>query len=131
MSGLVIAGIGRGWSVVAVLATALVLIGAGGAAGVWLAAGHYRPLLDAAGTDLVMCRSVTGNLEALAEEQGRKVGELVEQGKDRQAKAERAVKQAQVDAKADYAAANRIQQERTGGDQCQAAASVIDQELGL
>lgn len=91
MSGLVAAGTGRGWLVVAVL------IGLGAATGVWLAAGHYRPLLDAAGTDLATCRSITGNLEALADEQGRKVGELVEQAKDRQANAERAVKQAQIE----------------------------------
>ncbi|WP_268877171.1 hypothetical protein [Pseudomonas frederiksbergensis] len=38
---------------------------------------------------------------------------------------------AKEEAKSDYAAANRLLQERTGGDPAQAAASIIDQELGL
>ncbi|MBD8493259.1 hypothetical protein IFU05_09705 [Pseudomonas syringae] len=122
------AGAARAWLA---LATALVLIGLGGGVGVWLAAGHYRPLLDTAGTELATCRSTSNNLFALMEEQGRQVRELEQQAAQRQAKAEQAVELAKVDAQADYAAANRIQQERTGGDQCQAATSVIDQELGL
>ena len=39
--------------------------------------------------------------------------------------------QAKASADLDYAAANRLQQERTGGDQCAAATSIIDKELGL
>ncbi|WP_277398118.1 hypothetical protein [Pseudomonas sp. MPFS] len=31
----------------------------------------------------------------------------------------------------DFASANRLQQERTGGDQCAATASIIDKEPGL
>lgn len=39
--------------------------------------------------------------------------------------------EAKASAGIDFAAANRLQQERTGGDQCAAATSIIDQELGL
>jgi len=38
---------------------------------------------------------------------------------------------ARQQSEADYQAANRLQQERTGGDACAAATTVIDQELGL
>lgn len=112
------------------LAVAL-LAGIGGAVGAWLASRHYRPLLDTANAYLVTCTAARGNLESLATEQGQKLGELVLQANQRQADAARAVAQARVEAEGDYAAANRLQQERTGGDQCAAATSVIDKELGL
>ena len=44
---------------------------------------------------------------------------------------EQVAQEASAQAQVDYAAANRLQQERTGGDQCVAAGSIIDQELGL
>jgi len=44
---------------------------------------------------------------------------------------DKAVAEARASAQADYQAANRIQQERTGGDQCTAATWIIDKELGL
>lgn len=118
----------RVWMVLAIGGS---LIGLGVAIGVWQAAGHYRPLLDDANGLLTSCKAARGNLEALAAEQGLKLGELVLAGNERQAGAELAVKEAAARAKDDFAAANRLQQERTGGDQCAAAASVIDQELSL
>lgn len=39
--------------------------------------------------------------------------------------------EAAASAQVDYAAANRLQQERTGGDQYPAATSIIDMELCL
>jgi hypothetical protein len=39
--------------------------------------------------------------------------------------------QARQAAEQDYQAANRLQQERTGGDACAAATAVIDKELAL
>lgn len=75
---------------ISLLVLVFLLLAAGAGLGAWLAAGHYRPLLDAA-----------------------------------QAQAE-----ARELAKTDYAAANRLLQERTGGDQCAATAAIIDQELG-
>jgi hypothetical protein len=107
----------------------LLLLGAAG--GSWLAARHYRPLLDTANTDLAIAQSARNNLEALAGEQGRKLGELVLAGKEREAFAAQAQADAGELAKPDYAAANRLLQERTGGDPARAATMIIDQELGL
>ncbi|WJM93455.1 hypothetical protein QDY63_11430 [Pseudomonas brenneri] len=107
----------------------LLLLGTAG--GVWLASQHYRPLLDAMNTDLANSKSARDNLEALAGEQGRKLGELVLAGKERETLAAQAQAYARELAKPDYAAANRLLQERTGGDPAQAAALIIDQELGL
>lgn len=123
-----IAGAGR---LLAYLLGTLLLIGLGTALGVWQAAGHYRPQLDDASGQLVSCTAARGNLEALVTEQGLKLGELILAGNDRQARAELAVKEATARAQDDYAAANRLQQKRTGGDQCAAATAIIDQELGL
>ena len=120
-----------GGRLIAILLGALMLMGLGGAIGVWQAAGHYRPQLDDAKNQLVNCKGARGNLETLAAEQGLKLGELAQAGNERQARVEQAVKEATARAQDDFAAANRLQQERTGGDQCAAAASVIDKELGL
>ena len=112
------------------LAAALLLgLGAGG--GAWLAGQHYRPLLDVANTNLVSAQSARDNLEALAGEQGRKLGELVQAGDLRERAAAQAQAKASQEAQPDYAAANKLLRERTGGDPAQAAAAIIDQELGL
>lgn len=112
------------------LAVILVLVlGAGG--GAWLAARHYRPLLDAANTNLVSAQSARNNLESLAGEQGRKLVELVQAGDLRERTATQAQAKAAQEARPDYAAANQLLRERTGGDPAQAAAAIIDQELGL
>jgi len=113
-----------------ILAGAL-LFALGGAGGVWLAAGHYRPLLDEANGAALNCQAARDNLSGLAQEQGKALGDLILSAQVRQAKAEKNVSEAAASAQADYAAANRLQQERTGGDQCAASASIIDKELGL
>jgi hypothetical protein len=105
----------------------LMLISAAG--GGWLAADHYRPLLDTANSDLATATTGRNNLEALAGEQGRKLGDLVTEGNAREELARQALAKASEEAKPDYAAANRIQQERIGGDDCAAATTVIDQEI--
>lgn len=69
-------------------------------------------------------------MEELAGEQGRKLGDLVLAGQERERRAAQAQAEARELAKTDYAAANRLLQERTGGDQCAATAAIIDQELG-
>ena len=107
----------------------LLVLGAGG--GAWLAARHYRPLLDAANTDLATTKSARDNLEELAGEQGKKLGELVQAGELRERNAALALEKARQEAQPDYAAANQLLRERTGGDPAQAAAAIIDQELGL
>lgn len=77
------------------------------------------------------CRTTRTNLLEQTIEQNQAVATL------RHATAERAavVRAGQVAARTaseqDYQAANRLQQERTGGDACAAAESVIDEELGL
>ncbi|MBV4500353.1 hypothetical protein [Pseudomonas shirazensis] len=92
---------------------------------------HFRPLLDDQQAKVAQCTAARDNLAGLATEQGKAIGDLMLAAAGRQAAAEQVVKTAEVGAKADYAAANRLQQERTGGDQCAAATSIIDKELGL
>lgn len=116
---------------VGLMVLAGLLITAGAGLGGWLAARHYRPLLDAAQDDLATAKAGRANLETLAEEQRRKLGELVLAGKEREQRAAQAQADARELAQDEYAAANRLLQERTGGDQCAAATAVIDQELGL
>lgn len=126
-----IAALVEGGRLAAVLLGCVLLVGLGGAGGVWLAAGHYRPLLDQANGAVSTCKAARDNLSGLAAEQGKALGDLTLAANARQAGAEQAVGAAKVAAKGDYAAANRLQQERTGGDQCAAATSIIDKELGL
>ena len=121
----------RATKVGAALVLALLLVVLGATGGVWLAAGHYRPLLDVANTDLASTKSARNNLEALAGEQGRKLGELVLAGNERARRAAQAAADAKELAKLDYAEANRLLQERIGGDPAKTAAAIIDQELGL
>ncbi len=120
-----------GWKLTALGLAVLQLIAAGAGIAAWLAAGHYRPQLDATAALLVMCKTAQGNLEELTKEQGAKLGELANQAEQRQAKAAQAVATAQQQAGQHYAAAQRLQQERAEGDQCAAAEAVIDKELGL
>jgi hypothetical protein len=110
---------------------ALLLVIAGAGIGAWLAAGHYRPLLDASNNDLAQATLARDNLITLTDEQGRKLGELVQAGELRERAAALALEKARAEAQPDYAAANRLLRERTGGNQCVAAESIIDQELGL
>jgi len=101
------------------------------ALGTWAATSHFRPLLDAEQNQVASCKAARENLSGLAAEQGKALGDLVLATNTRQAGAEKAVSDAKASAEVDYAAANRLQQERTGGDQCAAATSIIDKELGL
>lgn len=115
----------------ALVLAALLLVAAGAGGGVWLAAGHYRPQLDQSAQDLAACRSARDNLEVLVQEQGAKLGDLVNQAEQRQAKAAQAVAAAQQQAGQHFAAAQRLQQEHVAGDPAQVAAELIDKELGL
>lgn len=110
---------------------ALLVLAVGASAGIWFAARNYRPLLDAANLDLANTRAARQNLEALAGEQGRKLGELVQAGDLRERNASLAQDKARQKAQPDYAAANNLLRERTGGDPAQAAGAIIDKELGL
>lgn len=107
----------------------LVLLGF--AVGIWATTSHFRPLLDQQQDQAAQCSAARENLAGLAQEQGKALGDLTLAAQARQHKAEQAVAQAKAGAQADYASANRLQQERTRGDQCAAATSIIDQELGL
>jgi hypothetical protein len=64
-------------------------------------------------------------------EQSRKLGELVQAGELRERNAALAQEKARQEARPDYAAANNLLRERTGGDPAQAARAIIDKELGL
>lgn len=110
---------------------ALLLVSAGTGFGAWLAAGHYRPLLDASNKDLAKATLARDNLITLTDEQGHKLGDLVQAGELRERAAALALEKARAEAQPDYEAANRILRERTSGDQCVAAESIINQELGL
>lgn len=113
------------------LAGASVLILLGMAVGAWGTTHHFRPLLDDQQDQVAQCTAARDNLAGLATEQGKAIGDLMLAAAGRQAAAEQAVGVAKASADNDYAAANRLQQERTGGDQCAAANSIIDKELGL
>lgn len=119
------------WRVVGILLAVVLVLAAGAALGAWLSSRHYRPLLDTAQTELATTKAGRDNLEALAGEQGRKLGDLVLAGEERERRAAQAQADAQELAQHDYSAANRLLQERTGGDPAPAAESIIDQELGL
>lgn len=119
------------WKLTGVGLALVLLLVLGVAGGAWLAACHYRPLLDTANTGLATAKQSLDNLETLAGEQGRKLGELVLAGELRERSAALAIAKAKEDAQPDYAAANKLLWERTGGDPADAAASIIDQELGL
>ncbi|BCD88075.1 hypothetical protein PSm6_44820 [Pseudomonas solani] len=104
---------------------------AAGALGAWLAAGHYKPQLDEAQDLAAQCRLARGALESAVAEQNARVAQLRAEAEQRQQVAAQAQQEARKVAAVDYAAAQRLQQERIGGDQCTAAATVIDRELGL
>lgn len=107
----------------------LVLLGI--AVGGWATTSHFRPALDEEQNRVAACTAARDNLAGLAQEQGKALGDLALAANARQAGAEKAVGEAKASADIDYAAANRLQQERTGGDQCAAAVLIIDKELGL
>lgn len=109
----------------------ILLLALGAGAGTWLASRYYRPLLDAANGDLVSTKLARDNLVTLTGEQGRKLGALVRAGELRESNAALALEKARQEALPDYAAANQLLRERTGGDPAQAAGAIIDQELGL
>lgn len=108
-------------------AVLLLILGAEG--GRWLTTSTYQPKLDAVNFELATLKSARDNLLSLATEQGVKLGELVQLGKDRELAAEKAQAGAREEARTQYAAANDLMRERTGGDACVAAESVIDREL--
>lgn len=119
------------WRLASLGLSLVLLFTLGAAGGCWLADRHYRPLLDTVNTDLATAKLARDNLETLAGEQSRKLDELVTASDERARQAAQAVADAKELAKPDYAAANRLLQERIGGDPAQAAAAIIDQELGL
>lgn len=113
------------------LAGAGLMVLLGIAVGTWATTSHFRPLLDDQQDQAAQCAAARDNLAGLVQEQGKALGDLTLAAQARQDRAEQAVTKAKAGAQVDYAAANRLQQERTGGDQCVAAASIIDRELGL
>ena len=123
------------WPLVALKAIPLWLVLALAAGGIiWWQHGQIeKARADAASLNdqVQQCQQARNNLVALANEQGKALGDLQLAAQQRQAVAEKAVADARASAQPDYQAANRIQQERTGGDQCAAATSIIDKELGL
>ena len=98
------------------LASAGLLIMIGIMVGVWAATGHFRPLLDDQQDKAAQCSAARDNLAGLAQEQGKALGDLTLAENARQAGAEKAAGEAKASAGIDYAAANRLQQEHTGGD---------------
>ncbi|ELK4780412.1 hypothetical protein ISE59_10420 [Pseudomonas aeruginosa] len=117
--------------VVSIMLGCMLLIGVGAAGGGWLSARHYQPLLDAARADLTACRSARGSLEAAVAEQSRQVAALRLAGEQRARDAVQAMDQGRQQAAEQYAAAQRLLNQHTAGEQCAAAEAVIDQELGL
>ncbi|EPM7288255.1 TPA: hypothetical protein RG921_004246 [Pseudomonas aeruginosa] len=117
--------------VVSIMLACLLLVGLGAVGGVWLGARHYRPQLDAALADLVVCRAARGGLEDAVAEQVRQVAALRLADEQRARDAAQAVERGRQQAAEQYAGAQRLLSQRTAGGQCAAAEAVIDQELGL
>lgn len=90
-----------------------------------------RSSLLEASEKLGACRATRTMLLGQVIEQNSAIADLSAQATQRQEIAESAQRDARDQSEADYQAANRLQQERTGGDACAAAESVIDGELGL
>lgn len=127
-------------AVLAVAAVVLLALGAlaGAGAAFWLTAGHYRPIVDAktkaaetAASTLASCRTTSSTLQGQVGEQNQALADLRLAEQKRTKEAEPIQQQAAQAAGEDYQAANRLQQERTGGDPAAAAATIIDKELGL
>lgn len=93
--------------------------------------GTDRSSLLEANEKLGACRATRTMLLGQVIEQNSAIADLSARAKQRQEIAESAQRDARDQSEADYQAANRLQQERTGGDACAAADSVIDGELGL
>ncbi|WP_267398967.1 hypothetical protein [Pseudomonas sp. GM_Psu_2] len=127
----------------AVIAVAVVvLLGLGALAGAgaayWLTADHYRPVVEklqdqvtASASTLASCRTTSSTLEGQMGQQNQALADLRLAAEKRAKDAEPFQQQAAKAAGEDYQAANRLQQERTGGDPAAAAAAIIDKELGL
>lgn len=110
------------------------IVGAGQQVRVWtvqadLDASRGAHLVDAG--KLAACRETRGNLLVQVGEQNQALAGLRAAEQERAQRAEQAQQQARQHAEQDYHAANRLMQERTGGDACAAAEAVINQELGL
>lgn len=115
----------------AIVLAAFLLFGLGGIYGGKRATGKLQPVIDKLRIDLASEKSVNANLTATSNEQGEAIGKLQKAQEERQRLASDAMDKAKDDSKADYSAANRIQQERIGGDPAEAASKIIDAELGL
>lgn len=127
-------------AVIAVAVVMLLALGALAGAGIayWLTAGHYRPIVEGLRDDvktsastLASCRTTSSTLEGQVGQQNLALADLRLAAEKRAKEAEPIQQQAAKAAGEDYQAANRLQQERTGGDPASAAAAIIDKELGL
>lgn len=124
------------WAAAVVLLALGVLAGA--SAAYWLTAGHYRPIVTdlqdkvtASASTLASCRTTSSTLEGQVGQQNQALADLRLAAEKRAKDAVPIQQQAAKAAGEDYQAANRLQQERTGGDPAAAAAAIIDKELGL
>lgn len=112
--------------------------GIGGWAAYWLTAGHYRPIVDKQQDAISVaaqvqgsCRTTTSTMEGQIGQQNLALADLRLAAEKRAEEAEAMQQQAAKAAGEDYQAANRLQQERTGGDPAATAAAIINKELGL
>ncbi|WP_312381157.1 hypothetical protein [Pseudomonas oryzihabitans] len=124
------------WLAAVVLLAVGALAGAGAA--YWATAGHYRPIVEAktraaeaSASTLASCRTTSSTLEGQVGQQNQALADLRLAAEKRAKEAEPIQQQAAKAAAGDYQAANRLQQDRTGGDPATAAADIIDKELGL
>ncbi|EHK72283.1 hypothetical protein PPL19_05070 [Pseudomonas psychrotolerans L19] len=127
-------------AVLAVAAVVVLVLGALAGAGTayWLTADHYRPVvaklqdqMTASASTLASCRITSSTLEGQVGQQNQALADLRLAAEKRSKNTEPIQQQAAKAAGEDYQAANRLQQERTGGDPAAAAAAIIDKELGL
>lgn len=116
---------------VAVFVIALLVLLLGMAGGWWRASLHYGPQVTEAARQLQACTGSRSGLEAQVGEQNAQLRDLKRAEQLRQVTAEAAKAAAAERAQDKYAAANRLLQERGGGDDCAAAEAAINRELQL
>ncbi|MDF3932299.1 hypothetical protein [Pseudomonas citronellolis] len=99
--------------------------------GAWLAARHYRPLLDAAQADAARCVEARNSLLLQVEEQNRRLEELALASKARESAAAQALQAAETEANGHEAKAMRLLSGHSEGDDCAVVAQLIDRELSF
>ncbi|MCP8463100.1 hypothetical protein NK553_03975 [Pseudomonas sp. ZM23] len=97
--------------------------------GAWVTASFYRGRMETLRIEQARCGDSRQALEALLAQQNSQIDALQVASRERTEAAERALAAARGQADAHEAAARRLLQERSDGDECMAVRQLIDREL--